>query len=79
MVGWCVAVWSALTVVRMSPSGDKFANYIRLSFWRFGELESRLGLDVQPVLKRFAYGFAAFFAFVLAAVLTGFVGLGLTS
>jgi hypothetical protein len=68
---WCLAIWSAMTVWRMSPAGDRFGNYFRLGCWRFGVLEERLGPSVRPVLNRYRLGFILFLASILVALATG--------
>jgi hypothetical protein len=68
---WCVAVYSAWQVTNLSPKGQKLKNYFALGWWRFAELESRIGPDVRPILDRYRNAFFVFFACVLGAALAG--------
>ncbi len=71
VAAWCVAVYSAWQVTNLSPSGQKLSNYFALGWWRFAELESRIGPEVRPILIRYRNAFFVFFACVLAAALAG--------
>jgi len=71
VAAWAVAVYSAWQVANLSPSGQKISNYFALGWWRFADLESRIGPQARPVLKRYRTAFFVFFACVLAAALAG--------
>jgi hypothetical protein len=71
VAAWCVAVYSAWQVTNLSPSGQRVSNYLALGWWRFAELENRIGPEVRPVLNRYRNAFFVFFACVLGTALAG--------
>jgi len=71
VAAWCVAVYSAWQVTNLSPEGQKLRNYFALGWWRFAEIERRIGPDVRPILNRYRNAFLVFFACVLGAALAG--------
>lgn len=65
---WLVALWSALGIVSLSPPGERMRNYLALGWWRFADLESRLGAMAIPHLRRYKTAFVIFFLSVLAGI-----------
>jgi hypothetical protein len=60
---WIVASYSAISVFRMSPKGEKVDNYFRLGRLKFAELEGRLGEGATPHLQRYRAALFSFFGF----------------
>ena len=69
---WIVAVWSAIAVIRLAPAGEKLRNYMRLGWWKFGEIEAAVGPAVVPHLKRYRIALLAFLAAVIGGIVIGF-------
>jgi hypothetical protein len=60
---WVVAAYSAISVFRMSPKGEKVSNYFRLGRLKFTDLEDRLGPGAMPDLRRYRVALFSFFGF----------------
>lgn len=70
-LAWCVAVWSALCVIGLSPRGEKLGNLFRLGWWQFAAIEAAAGPGVVSHLSRYRSAFLVFFACVLSAAVLG--------
>lgn len=71
---WLVAVWSAISVVRLAPPGQKVRAYFNLGWWRFAKVRASIGPAAEPHIIRFRRAFYVFFA-VIASVFLAVAGL----
>lgn len=70
VASWCVAVFSALSIVGMAPSGQKISTYFALGWWRFAQVESVAGPAAIPHIARYRKAFYVFFGCILAIAVT---------
>ena len=71
---WLVAVWSAISVVRLAPPGQKVRAYFNLGWWQFAKARASIGPAAEPHIIRFRRAFYVFFA-VIASVILAVAGL----
>ncbi|MFO1122386.1 MAG: hypothetical protein U1F47_08715 [Hyphomicrobiales bacterium] len=71
---WLVAVWSAVSVVRLAPRGQKLRAYFNLGWWQFAKVRAAIGPAAEPHIRRFRRAFYAFFA-VIATIFLAVAGL----
>ena len=66
-----LAIREAIAIVRLSPASTGLRNYFLLGWWKFGELEKRIGPDARPHLMIYKRCVVAFVAFVIVGVVLG--------
>jgi hypothetical protein len=65
---WIVAVVSALQIVRLAPAGQRLSTWFSLGWWRFDRIRAVAGPAANPLIKRYVWSFATFFAAVLGTI-----------
>lgn len=68
VAAWVLAVWSALSIVRLAPQGRKIRAYFDLGLWRFERVRALTGPDAEVHLKRYRLAFFAFFAVIISVM-----------
>jgi hypothetical protein len=66
-----LAIREAIAIVRLSPASTGLRNYFMLGWWKFAELEARIGPDAQPHLMIYKRSTIAFVVFVIIGVVLG--------
>ncbi|MCB1379518.1 MAG: hypothetical protein KDK89_14300 [Alphaproteobacteria bacterium] len=66
---WLLAAWSAISVVRLAPQGQKFRAYLNLGWFRFGRVRELVGQAAEPHIRRYCYAFYIFFAVIISVML----------
>jgi len=74
-----LAIREAVAIVRLSPASTGLGNYFLLGWWKFGELEARIGPDAQPHMMIYKRSAIAFVVFVIIGVVLGGLSSNLAS
>ena len=74
-----VAIREAIAIVRLSPASTGLRNYFLLGWWKFGELEARIGPDAQPHMMIYKRSAIAFVTFVIIGVVLGGISSNMAS
>jgi hypothetical protein len=76
VASWCVAAWSAISVVTLAPKGTGFSTYMNLGWWRHRKIAEAIGPAAEPHLARYRMAFYVFFGCVLAGIALSFLMIG---
>ena len=68
---WVIAVISAIRIVGLAPKGQRIRNYVRLGWWRFGEIRTDLGEAAAPHITTYQRAVTAFLMLIVAGIAVG--------
>ena len=74
-----LAIREAIAIVRLSPASTGLRNYFLLGWWKFGELEAKIGPEAHPHLTIYKRAAIAFIVFVVIGVVLGGVSSNMAS
>ena len=74
-----LAIREAIAIVRLSPASTGLRNYFLLGWWKFGEIEARIGPEAQPHLMIYKRSAIAFVTFVIIGLVLGGVSSNMAS
>ena len=74
-----LAIREAMAIVRLSPASAGLKNYFLLGWWKFGELEAKIGPDAKPHLTIYKRAAISFLIFVVIGVVLGGISSSMAS
>jgi hypothetical protein len=74
-----LAIREAIAIVRLSPANTGLRHDFLLSWWKFGELEARIGPDARPHLAIYKRSAIAFVVFVVVGLVLGGISSNMAS